>query len=150
MTTGITSGKHKVKAYFDESYMGVKIEKSEWLNVQIIINDTSDMAILTYNQQNHIRSKKDGNLHQVPLWNCTEIYRYSDKKWKIAHANWSFSQHPAILSSIKNTVLILSAGDEFHFLFNSSKIEAVVNSHKNLFYRYGTIHTNGNQFFLFI
>lgn len=100
MTSGIISTKPSVKAYFDKFYLRVKIENTEWSNVQVIINETANIAVLTYNQQNHIRSKKDGSLHRVPLWNCTEIYRLTEDRWKIAHANWSFAQHPALLASL--------------------------------------------------
>ena len=101
MTAGILSDKAAVKAYFDEFYLGIKIDQAEWSNVQTVVNETGDTVILTYNQQNHIRSKIDGELHRVPLWNCTEIYRLTDGQWKIAHANWSFAQHPAMLTSLQ-------------------------------------------------
>ncbi len=101
MTAGILPDKAAVKAYFDEFYLGIKIDKAEWSNVRTVVNETGNTVILTYNQQNHIRSKKDGELHQVPLWNCTEIYRLTDGQWKIAHANWSFAKHPAVLISLQ-------------------------------------------------
>lgn len=101
MTKGVLHNKKTVKAYFDDFYLGIKIDRVEWLNEQAIVNETGNTVILTYNQQNHIRSKKDGKLHQIPLWNCTEIYRLTDGQWRIAHANWSFAQHPALLVSLQ-------------------------------------------------
>lgn len=101
MTAGVLVDKNTVRHYFEKSYLGIEIEQAEWSNVQVVINESANTAILTYNQQNHIRSKNDGKLHQIPLWNCSEVYRLTDGQWKIAHANWSFAQHPVLLDSLK-------------------------------------------------
>lgn len=108
----ILNGKEEVKAYFDATYLGIKIEKAEWSNVHVAVGDSGDMAILTYNQQNYIRSKKDGELHKVPLWSCTEVYRLTDGEWKIAHANWSFAQHPVLLKSLQELFIALGYLDQ--------------------------------------
>ena len=100
MTPSVLTDKNVVRAYFDKSYLGVQIEKAEWSNINVVVNESANTAILTYNQQNHIRSKNDDELHQIPLWNCTEVYRLTDGQWKIAHANWSFAQHPVLLNSL--------------------------------------------------
>jgi hypothetical protein len=32
-------------------------------------------------------------------WNCTEVYRLRDGRWRIVHSHWSFVQHPAIMQN---------------------------------------------------
>lgn len=100
--TRILYGKAEVEAYFKASLRGVVIEKAEWSNERVAVDDAGDTAILTYNQQNYIRSKKDGRLHKVPLWHCVEVYRLTCGEWKIAHANWSLAQHPAVMESFQH------------------------------------------------
>ncbi len=96
----ILNGKAEATAYFG-TVPKIRIEKAEWSNEHLSLNESGDMAILTYNQQNYIRGKNDGILHTMPLWHCVEIYRLTDGEWKIAHANWSLAQHPAVMKSFQ-------------------------------------------------
>jgi len=101
MTPGILSGKINIRRYFEKSFPLITIEKSTWTNVNLVINDEKNLVILTYNQQNYIRSKVDGTLYKVPLWNCTNIYRLTDGEWKIAHNTWSIAQDPALILGLQ-------------------------------------------------
>lgn len=92
-------GRQAVKAHFDKYFTGAKVVRSDLFDPKVVVNDTGDTAILTYNLQNYLAGK-DGELQAIPLWNCTEIYRLADGKWNIAHNHWSFARHPAVIGNV--------------------------------------------------
>ena len=91
-------GRQAVKEHFDKYFTGAIVVSSEQFEPKVIVNDTGDMAILTYNLQNHLAGK-DGQLQPIPLWNCTEVYRLTNGKWNIAHNHWSFARHPRVIGN---------------------------------------------------
>jgi len=77
-------GRQAVKKHFDKYFSGIPVVRSEQFNPKVVVNDAGDIAIVTYNLQNYLAGQ-NGELHPIPLWNCTQIYRLADGKWSIAH-----------------------------------------------------------------
>jgi hypothetical protein len=67
-----------------ESIRGqIKVDKYEMINP--IVQSVDNMAVLTYNLDSYSGSA-------LEKWNCTEVYRFDDKKWKIIQTHWSFTK----------------------------------------------------------
>jgi uncharacterized protein (TIGR02246 family) len=49
-----------------------------------------DVAVLTFNVVNY--GKVDGAERELGRWNSTEVYRRTDRAWRIIHAHWSRTQ----------------------------------------------------------
>jgi uncharacterized protein (TIGR02246 family) len=92
-------GRQAVKEHFDKYFSGKPVVRSEQFNPMVVVNDAGDIAILTYNLQNYLAGK-NGELQPIPLWSCTQIYRFADGKWNIAHNHWSFARHPAVIGNV--------------------------------------------------
>lgn len=93
-------GRKAVEAYFREFFEGkVDVLRGEYPNPQLIIGDSSDLAVLSYNLINIISDGKGGEKPGTP-WNSTQVYRLMNGKWRIVHVNWSFTRHPAAMQSI--------------------------------------------------
>lgn len=58
----------------------VHVDRYEMLNPKV--QATSEMAVLTFNLISYI-----GDIPH--RWNCTEVYRLDDHKWKIIQTHWS-------------------------------------------------------------
>ena len=92
--------KKAVDAYFRQFFEGkLNILRNEFLNPQVIISEDGDLAVLSYNLINFVA---DGNGGEKPgkTWNSTQIYRFIDGKWRVVHANWSFTRHPAAMQGL--------------------------------------------------
>ena len=90
-------GRDAIQKHFEKYYTGLHVVRADWIEPQVVVNDTKDVAVLTYNLHNFIKGE-DGALVSVPQWNCSEVYRLTDGQWKIAHTHWSFTRHPALTS----------------------------------------------------
>lgn len=89
-------GHNKVEQYYREFAEGkVDMPYYEIINPQVIVNDT--MAVLTYNLAYY--TDREHSLASCCAWNSTQVYSLIDQKWRVVHANWSFTRHPAILSA---------------------------------------------------
>lgn len=91
-------GRQAVKEHFDKYFTGTPVVRSEQFDPMVVINDAGDIAILTYNLQNHLAGE-NGELQPIPFWNCTQVYRLAKGKWNIAHNHWSFARLPAVIGS---------------------------------------------------
>ena len=50
-----------------------------------------DVAILTFNLVNYGKLET-GEESVVSRWNCTEVYSWSEGKWRIIHSHWSYTK----------------------------------------------------------
>jgi len=91
-------GRQAVKEHFGKYFTGAIVVRRELFDPRVMVNDSGDTAILTYNLQNYLAGK-DGELQPIPLWNCTQVYRLADGKWNIAHNHWSFARHPGVIGN---------------------------------------------------
>ena len=89
-------GRQAVKEHFSKYFSGAIVVRSDRFDPKVVVNDSGDTAILTYNLQNYLKGT-DGKLEAIPLWNCTEVYRLANGKWNIAHNHWSFARHPGVI-----------------------------------------------------
>lgn len=89
-------GRQAVKEHFDRYFTGTPVVRSEQFDPKVVVNDAGDIAILTYNLQNHTAGQH-GELTAIPLWNCTQVYRLAGGKWNIVHNHWSFARLPSVI-----------------------------------------------------
>lgn len=93
-------GRKAVEAYFREFFEGkLNVLRNEIPNPQVIVSDGGDLAVLSYNLFNFVG---DGHGGEKPgtAWNSTQVYRLIDGQWRVAHANWSFTRHPAAMQGL--------------------------------------------------
>lgn len=67
----------------------ISIARYELLNPTVTRH--SDLALLTYNLINYVRGP-DGQERVLNRWNCTEVYRRQDGRWRIVHSHWSLTK----------------------------------------------------------
>jgi Calcium/calmodulin dependent protein kinase II Association. len=92
-------GREAVKKHFDKTFRGIIVVQSDCFNERVTINESQDIAVLTYNLQNYFVDSH-GVRQTVPLWNCTEVYRLERGKWNIFHNHWSFARHPSVIQNL--------------------------------------------------
>ncbi|MGE3408258.1 MAG: nuclear transport factor 2 family protein, partial [Pirellulales bacterium] len=51
-------GRMAVKDHFDKYFTGAPVVRSEQFDPKVVVNDAGDVAILTYNLQNHLEAAK--------------------------------------------------------------------------------------------
>lgn len=61
----------------------VRVDRYELLNPKVQV--VGDAAVLTFNYVSFNAEKED-------RWNCTEVYRRTDGRWRIIQTHWSFTQ----------------------------------------------------------
>ncbi len=67
-----------------ESIRGqVHIDRYELLNPKVQL--AGDAAVLTFNYVSYSNETKN-------RWNCTEVYRKTEGRWRIIQTHWSFTQ----------------------------------------------------------
>lgn len=67
------------------SYWGqVHIDRFELINP--IVQACGDAAVLTFNYVSYSGENSDA-------WNCTEVYRRDDGRWRIIQTHWSYTLH---------------------------------------------------------
>lgn len=93
-------GRKTVEAYFRQFFEGkLHILRNEYLNPQVIVSDSGDLAVVSYNLVNFVADGNGGEKPGTP-WNSTQVYRLLDGKWRIVHSNWSFTRHPAAMQGL--------------------------------------------------
>ena len=94
------NGRKEVEAYFRRLFEGkLNIHRNEFPNVQVMVADSGDLAVVNYNLINFVIDE-NGNEKLGTPWNSTQVYRLIDGNWRVAHANWSFTKHPAALQGL--------------------------------------------------
>jgi ketosteroid isomerase-like protein len=96
-TEKLVVGHKAVEEYILKIYRNPNIVRSEYLNPEVAVSDAGDLAVLSYNLRNFVADEKEGEKLLRP-WNCTEVYRLIDGKWRIVNSHWSFVRHPAIIA----------------------------------------------------
>lgn len=93
-------GRKAVEDYFRQFYEGkLNILRNEFPNPQVIVSESGDLAVVTYNLRNFVSDGQGGEKPDEP-WNSTQVYRLIDGKWQVVHVNWSFTRHAAVLQSL--------------------------------------------------
>lgn len=86
-------GRAAVEKYFRAFFEGkLDITRYELLGPQVIVD--GDLAVLTYNLENYVRAV-DGTEKNGTPWNSTQVYRRIAGRWRVVHAHWAFTRHPA-------------------------------------------------------
>lgn len=67
----------------------IKIDRYDMVSPDV--KRHGDVAVLTYNIVNY-RKQPDGSEKVAARWNCTEVYRQTDGKWKIIHSHFSLTK----------------------------------------------------------
>ncbi|HEX7635677.1 MAG TPA: nuclear transport factor 2 family protein [Noviherbaspirillum sp.] len=93
-------GRKAVEAYFRQFFEGkLNILRNDFLNPQVIVSDSGDLAVLNYNLVNYVADGNGGEKQGTP-WNSTQVYRLIDGQWRVVHVNWSFTRHPAAMQGL--------------------------------------------------
>ena len=93
-------GRKAVEAYFRQVFAGkLNILRNEYMNMQVIVSNDRELAVLSYNLLNFLPDGKGGEKPGA-AWNSTQVYRLINGKWLIVHVNWSFTRHPAAMQSL--------------------------------------------------
>ena len=86
-------GRAAVAEYFRTVWAGkVRIDRYDIINPQVVTDGS--MAVLSYNLVNYVQAP-DGSEKIATRWNSTQVYRRTGDLWKVVHAHWSFTKHPA-------------------------------------------------------
>jgi uncharacterized protein (TIGR02246 family) len=97
LTERLLVGRQAVEEHFEKFYKGVAVARSEYLNEHVIVNEGSDLAVLSYNLRNYVVDEKHAEKRGA-AWNSSEVYRLLDGRWRIVHSHWSLTRHPAIVA----------------------------------------------------
>lgn len=84
------NGINGLRALYESIRGQVKVSGYELLNPHVQVCGSA--AVLTFNYVAHPES-------EWTRWNCTEVYRHQGERWQIIHTHWSYTCHPAIVSS---------------------------------------------------
>jgi uncharacterized protein (TIGR02246 family) len=68
-----------------------KIQIDRYDMISPDVKGHGDVAVLTYNLVSYLK-QPDGSEKVAARWNCTEVYRQTDGKWKIIHNHWSLTK----------------------------------------------------------
>jgi uncharacterized protein (TIGR02246 family) len=91
-------GRAAVEKYFRAFFEGkLAITRYEILGQRVIVDD--DLAVLTYNLVNYVRAADGAEKNGTP-WNSTQVYRRIAGRWRVVHAHWAFTRHPAATAGI--------------------------------------------------
>lgn len=79
--------------YFRRQWAGkVRIPRYEIVNPQVVSD--GNLAVFSYNLVNYVHDA-DGSETEGTRWNSTQVYRRTGDQWRVVHAHWSFTRHPA-------------------------------------------------------
>ncbi len=78
-------GLDELTAYY-ESLRG-QVSAARWEMIAPRVEEMGEAAVLTFNFVSY-----SGSEGQRMRWNCTEVYRRQDGRWRIAHTHWAFTQ----------------------------------------------------------
>ncbi|HEV3329377.1 MAG TPA: DUF4440 domain-containing protein [Bryobacteraceae bacterium] len=84
-------GHDALRKYYAPFTGKISVDRFEFVNPHIRVN--GDMAVLTYNLVDHLRSA-DGTESIGTRWNVTEVYEQSGGGWKIVHTHFSYTERP--------------------------------------------------------
>ncbi|MEU5087643.1 nuclear transport factor 2 family protein [Streptomyces sp. NPDC021356] len=87
----ILVGRDKVIAWIDSIYSNPNIVRNEYVNPQVHVSDSGDLAVLAYNLNTFVLDE-NGKEEQLRAWNATHGYELIDGRWRIVHSNWAFAQ----------------------------------------------------------
>ena len=76
--------------YYQSIWGMVDFERFELLNPLVQVG--GNMAVLTFNFVSYAGDGKS-------RWNCTEVYRRDENRWKIIQTPWSYTRHPGIVGN---------------------------------------------------
>lgn len=100
ITENRLEGRKAVEAHFRQFFEGkISILRNEYLNPQVIVSDSGDLAVLSYNLLNVVADGNGGEKPGTP-WNATQVFRLIEGKWRAVHVNWSFTRHPAAMHGL--------------------------------------------------
>jgi uncharacterized protein (TIGR02246 family) len=77
-------GREALAQYYEPIRGKVSIERFELVNP--VVQRIGDAAVLTFN---YVSYGPAGERHP---WNCTEVYRRSDRRWQIVQTHWSYTR----------------------------------------------------------
>jgi len=77
------NGIEKLTKLYNSMRGQIKVDKYDMINPNV--QSVKNMAVLTYN----LVSISGDSIHK---WNCTEVYRIDNKKWKIIQTHWSLTK----------------------------------------------------------
>jgi uncharacterized protein (TIGR02246 family) len=76
-------GLEALTALYEQVRGKIFMDRYELLNPKVQL--AGDAAVLTYNFVGHAQGK-------AYRWNCTEVYRRTDRGWRIVHTHWSVTR----------------------------------------------------------
>ena len=79
-------GLEALTALYEKIRGKIHLDRYELINPKVQV--CGDAAVLTCNFVGYAGGKA------FP-WNCTEVYRRTDRGWRIIHTHWSVTQHAA-------------------------------------------------------
>jgi hypothetical protein len=80
-------GLEELKGLYAPREGKIKIERYDILNPRVQVHGNT--AVLTFNLIDHVRTT--AGLTEEVSWNATEVYCMIDRKWKIIHTHWSYT-----------------------------------------------------------
>ena len=83
MTEQRLDGLDKLTELYEKVRGEIHVDKYDMINPKV--QSVDDMAVLTFNLISYI-----GEIGHK--WNCTEVYRIDNDKWKIIQTHWSFTK----------------------------------------------------------
>lgn len=96
-TDKLVVGNAAVREHILSLYKNPNIIRSEYLNPNVAVSGSGDLAVLSYNLRNFVEGEnREEQLHT--FWNSTAVFRLIDGEWRTVNAHWSFVRHPAIIS----------------------------------------------------
>ncbi len=76
-------GLEALTAYYQPVWGRTLFDRFELLNPTVQVS--GDMTVLTFNYVSYNGEESDH-------WNCTEVYRRTNGKWKIIQTHWSYTE----------------------------------------------------------
>ena len=76
-------GRDALSEYYEAIRGNVSIKRYELLNP--LVQHVGDAAVLTFNYVSY------GETEDEYKWNCTEVYRQTNKGWEIIQTHWSYT-----------------------------------------------------------
>ena len=95
-TEKLLVGHKAVVGHLSKLYKNPHIVRNEYLNPEVVVSDSGDLAVLSYNLNTFVIDEK-GEEKLLRAWNSTEVFRLIDGKWRIVNSHWSLSHDPAVM-----------------------------------------------------
>ncbi|EGQ7672178.1 nuclear transport factor 2 family protein [Vibrio cholerae] len=88
-------GRENVVNHIKGIYKNPNIVRNEYLNPSVVVSESADLAVLSYNLKTFIH---DTSGIEQPLreWNSTEVYRFIEGQWRLIHSNWGLTKSVAL------------------------------------------------------